>query len=188
MSRRFITNFKAMNDRQFMNFVEQVRQRKGMSIIIPPFKSPDYKDIAKALKILGLESGYKLKLPEYNMDTHTEVPVGYMYFLKLEHIGKEKIHGRSEGPTVSKTQQPTAGKAQEGGQRMGEMDTYSFISYNALTTLAESFGALSDDSKSRNEMVSEIVKTGETTFRAPQKAPVKELLNFYFTGLMIERR
>jgi len=188
MAKRFMLNFRSLSDRQFKLFIDQIKNRKGMSLIIPPFKAPSNQDLIKILNYLDLKPAYKLKLPEFNMNTFNEVPVGFMYFLKLEHIGREKIHGRSVGPTVAKTQQPTAGKQAEGGQRMGELDTYSFISYNALKTLSESFGPLSDDIKSKNEMLSEIVTTGHAEFKEPQMVPVKDLLNFYFTSLILERR
>jgi len=187
LSKSFLNNFRALTQKQFEEFLNELKNNKGFSIVIPPMRSPNYKDIILVLKALDLHDSYKLKLPEFGMETYNDVPVGYMYFLKLEHIGKEKIHGRSTGPVQQKSYQPTAGKSHEGGQRMGELDTYSFISYNALTTLSECFSSLSDDIKSKNEMISEIVQNGETTFREPKDIPVKDLLNHYFTSLILER-
>jgi len=110
-----------------------------------------------------------------------------MYILKLEHIAAEKLHARSTGPVTSKTFQPTAGKKRDGGQRMGELDTYSFISYNCPNLLAEFFGPLSDDHITKNEILSDIIQTGNAKYRTPKASPVRDLLNSYFISLMIWR-
>ena len=134
-----------------------------------------------------MKSTYKLKLPEFNTSTYHEVPVGYMYICKLEHMGDAKIYGRSTGPVSGKTSQPTSGKRNEGGQRMGELDTYSFISYNCPGVLAEFMGPLSDDYITKEEILSEIVKTGSAKYREAKTSPAKDLLNSYFTSLMLTR-
>ena len=186
-SRHLINNFKSLSDTKFGQFVNQVRKSGSMTILIPPFKAPSYREILVALKTLGLKGGYHLKLPEYNTSTKGPVPVGYMYMLKLEHIAKDKLHARSTGPLTSKTFQPTAGKKREGGQRMGELDTYSFISYNCPNLLAEFFGPLSDDHITKNEILSDIIQTGAAKYRTPKASPVRDLLNSYFISLMIWR-
>jgi DNA-directed RNA polymerase beta subunit len=141
----------------------------------------------ECLKILGLKAGYNLYLPEYNTKTDHIVPVGYTYQSKLEHIGEMKIYGRSTGPVTGKTGQPTAGKRREGGQRMGEQDTYSLISYNCPALIAEFFGPLSDDAVSKNEIISDIIQRGHAEFRTAKVSPVKDLLTSYFISLMLER-
>lgn len=186
-SKKLINKFRAMSDGQFKKFMQQIEKNKSMTILIPPFKAPAYKEILEALKIIGLKPGYKLKLPEYNTYTKSNVPIGYMYILKLEHIGRDKLHARSTGPITSKTLQPTAGKKREGGQRMGELDTYSFISYNCPSLLAEFFGPLSDDHVTKNEILSDIIQTGSAKYRTPKASPVRDLLNSYFISLMIWR-
>jgi len=186
-SKNLINKFRALNDTKFKLFIKQVKDSGSMTILIPPFKAPAYKEILAALKSLGLKGGYNLHLPEFNTKTKSKVPLGYMYILKLEHIAKDKLHARSTGPVTSKTSQPTAGKKREGGQRMGELDTYSFISYNCPNLLAEFFGPLSDDHKTKNEILSDIIQTGNAKYRAPKASPVRDLLNSYFISLMIWR-
>ncbi len=186
-SKKLINSFRAMSDTKFKEFMKQVKDSGSMTILIPPFKAPAYKEILAALKSLGLKAGYNLKLPEYNTKTKSKVPVGYMYMLKLEHIAKDKLAARSTGPVVSKTFQPTAGKKREGGQRMGELDTYSFISYNCPNLLAEFFGPLSDDHITKNEILSDIIQTGHAKYRTAKSSPVRDLLNSYFISMMIWR-
>jgi len=137
LSTRYIKRLAALTQNKFNQFIQEIQQNKGFTLIIPPFKQPTKNDLIKALKILGLSDGYKLKLPEYNKTTMNKVPLGYMYFEKLEHIASDKVFARSTGPMTSKTLQPTAGKKQMGGQRVGEMDVYSLLSYNAKTVLTE---------------------------------------------------
>ena len=171
----------------FKNLVIQIKTFGFIPLIIPPFKSPSLDQVMEALKLLGLKAGYNLYLPEYNTKTEYAVPVGYSYASKLEHIGAMKIYGRSTGPVTGKTGQPTSGKRREGGQRMGEQDTYSLISYNCPALIAEFFGPLSDDAVSKNEIISDIIQRGHAEFRPAKVSPVKDLLTSYFISLMLER-
>jgi hypothetical protein len=184
---RLIANIGKLSGAQYKLFVENIKRSGFYPIVIPPFQAPNNLDIEKALKVLGLKSGYKLKLPEFNTTTAQEVPVGYMYISKLEHLGSEKIYGRSTGPTVGKTAQPTAGKRREGAQRVGELDSYAFISYNCPNVLAEMMGPLSDDYITRDEIISEIIQNGEAGYKEAKISPARDLLNAYFTSLMLTR-
>ena len=184
-STKFINNLLKLNDAQFSLLWEQINNKKVFPIIIPPFKSPNFKMIGQALKSLDLKTKYKMYLPEFNCYTNYEVPFGYMYIYKLEHMGDMKIHSRSTGPVTGKVLQPTAGKAREGGQRLGEQESLSFVSYGALLTLQEFFGPLSDDHVTKNEIISDIIQTGKASYRIPKTNPSKDLLNAYFISLMI---
>ena len=187
-STKFIANLNGMSDTKFKMMVQQIRSTKVAPIIVPPFNSPNNKEIMAALKYLKLKPKYNLTLPEYNTKTKNAVPVGYLYLAKLEHIGDIKLHARATGPTVGKTLQPTAGKRREGGQRMGEGDTWAMISYNTPIAMSEFLGPLSDDIKTKNEMLTDIVQTGGAKFRETQASPTKDLLNAYFTGMMLEEK
>ena len=182
-----VAGLSRLSTAAFNDLIARVQQAGFYSIVVPPFQAPNNKNIKGALKALGLETGYKLTLPAYNTKTARPVPCGYMYISKLEHLGSEKIYGRSTGPVTGKTGQPTSGKRREGGQRMGELDTYSFISYNAPHVLAEFMGPLSDDYITREEILAEIVKTGEAGYKEPKVSPGRDLLNSYFISLMLER-
>jgi DNA-directed RNA polymerase subunit beta len=104
---------------------------------------------------------------------------------KLEHIGELKLHSRSTGPTKSKTGQPTEGKRKEGGQRMGEGDTWALASYNATTVLAEFFGPMSDDLSTKNAVITDIVQTGQAQYRKSKTSPTRDLLKSYLTAMML---
>jgi DNA-directed RNA polymerase subunit beta len=122
----------------------------------------------------GLDQGDGLEDPEGHPDGKVilrdgrtgqpfehAVAVGNMYLLKLEHIADEKIHARSTGPYSLITQQPLGGKAQFGGQRLGEMEVWALEAYGAATTLQEVLTLKSDDTHGRVKLYKAILK-GET--------------------------
>ncbi|NJK33753.1 MAG: DNA-directed RNA polymerase subunit beta [Oscillatoriales cyanobacterium SM2_2_1] len=86
------------------------------------------------------------------------VTVGRAYMLKLVHLVDDKIHARSTGPYSLVTQQPLGGKAQQGGQRFGEMEVWALEAYGAAYTLQELLTVKSDDMTGRNEALNAIVK------------------------------
>lgn len=81
-----------------------------------------------------------------------------MYMLKLEHIADEKIHARSIGPYSLITQQPLGGKAQRGGQRLGEMEVWGLEAYGAAHILQEMLTVKSDDTRGRVQLYKSILK------------------------------
>src|SRR5213078_5090598 len=94
-----------------------------------------------------------------------DVTVGIMYMLKLHHLVDEKIHARSIGPYSLVTQQPLGGKAQFGGQRLGEMEVWAMEAYGAAYGLQEFLTVKSDDVIGRTRMYEAIVK-GEHTLES----------------------
>jgi DNA-directed RNA polymerase subunit beta len=86
------------------------------------------------------------------------VTVGIMYMLKLHHLVEEKIHARSIGPYSLVSQQPLGGKAQFGGQRLGEMEVWAIEAYGAAYSLQEFLTVKSDDVAGRTRMYESIVK------------------------------
>ncbi len=89
------------------------------------------------------------------------ITVGYMLILKLEHIADEKIHARSTGPYALITQQPLGGKAQFGGQRLGEMEVWALEAYGASALLQEMLTLKSDDTRGRIQLYKAILKGEE---------------------------
>ena len=87
-----------------------------------------------------------------------EITVGYVYFLKLNHLVADKMHARSTGPYSLVTQQPLGGKAQHGGQRLGEMEVWALEAYGAAHTLQEMLTLKSDDVLGRREIYESVVK------------------------------
>ena len=86
------------------------------------------------------------------------ITVGRAYVLKLVHLVDDKIHARSTGPYSLVTQQPLGGRAQQGGQRLGEMEVWALEAFGAAYTLQELLTIKSDDMQGRNETLNAIVK------------------------------
>ena len=86
-----------------------------------------------------------------------KISVGVMYMIKLAHMVDDKLHARSEGPYTLVTQQPMGGKAQNGGQRFGEMEVWALEAYGAAYTLQEMMTIKSDDIVGRNRGYKAIV-------------------------------
>jgi DNA-directed RNA polymerase subunit beta len=103
------------------------------------------------------------------------VTVGMAYMLKLVHLVDDKIHARSTGPYSLVTQQPLGGKAQQGGQRFGEMEVWALEAFGAAYTLQELLTVKSDDMQGRNEALNAIVK-GKTIPRPGTPESFKVLM------------
>lgn len=131
----------------------------------PVFQSASVEKISSELEKAGLHSASKTTL----YDGLTGEPflnsvfTGYMYFLKLHHLVDDKMHARSTGPYSLVTQQPLGGKAQFGGQRMGEMEVWALEAYGAANTLQELMTIKSDDMTGRAKIYEGIVKGSPTT-------------------------
>jgi len=126
----------------------------------PVFNSVAYEDIAKMMKNSGLnESGTsRLFDGRTGEPIKNEVTVGYMYYLKLHHLADDKIHARSTGPYSLVTQQPLGGKAQFGGQRVGEMEVWAIEAYGAANILQEFLTVKADAMEGRTKIYESIVK------------------------------
>ncbi|MCX5748469.1 MAG: DNA-directed RNA polymerase subunit beta [Proteobacteria bacterium] len=139
----------------------------GVHLATPVFDGADEHEIKAALKMAGLAVGGQSRL----IDGKTGDPfanlvtVGVMYMLKLHHLVDDKIHARSIGPYSLVTQQPLGGKAQFGGQRLGEMEVWAMEAYGAAYALQEFLTVKSDDVLGRTRMYESIVK-GEHVLEA----------------------
>jgi len=126
----------------------------------PVFQSATTGMIENKLKEAGLPVSSKLKLYDgkTGLPFENEVFVGYVYMLKLHHLVDDKMHARSTGPYSLVTQQPLGGKAQFGGQRLGEMEVWALEAYGAANTLQELLTIKSDDMNGRAKIYESIVK------------------------------
>ncbi len=132
----------------------------GWKIATPVFDGAREADIFKCLKDAGYNENGKVMLKDGRTGEYFDNPVtvGYMYYLKLNHLVDDKIHARSTGPYSLVTQQPLGGKAQFGGQRFGEMEVWALEAYGAAYTLQEILTVKSDDVVGRVKTYESIVK------------------------------
>ncbi|MGQ9653754.1 MAG: DNA-directed RNA polymerase subunit beta, partial [Thermodesulfobacteriota bacterium] len=126
----------------------------------PVFDGATEPEIRQALKAAGLPvTGQEILYDGRTGEPfHRPITVGTMYMMKLHHLVDDKIHARSIGPYSLVTQQPLGGKAQFGGQRLGEMEVWAMEAYGAAYTLQEFLTVKSDDIAGRNRMYESIVK------------------------------
>ena len=135
-------------------------EKLGIYIATPVFDGATESEIQDLLKKAGLPPTGKTKLYDGRTGApfEQETTVGYAYILKLNHLVDDKIHARSTGPYSLVTQQPLGGKAQQGGQRFGEMEVWALEAYGAAYTLQELLTIKSDDVAGRSKIYEAIVK------------------------------
>ncbi len=132
----------------------------GMKVASPSFNGVPVSKIQELLKEANLpEDGKQQLFDGRTGDAFQErTTVGSMYMIKLNHMVADKIHARSTGPYTMVTQQPLGGKAQNGGQRFGEMEVWALEAYGAATTLQEMLTIKSDDVYGRSKAYESIIK------------------------------
>jgi DNA-directed RNA polymerase subunit beta len=135
----------------------------GMKVASPSFNGVPMSKIRSMLKEAGFPEDGKQQL--YDGRTggayKERTTVGSMYMIKLNHMVADKIHARSTGPYTMVTQQPLGGKAQNGGQRFGEMEVWALEAYGAANTLQEMLTIKSDDVYGRSKAYEAIIKKTE---------------------------
>jgi DNA-directed RNA polymerase subunit beta len=148
----------AMDSEELKASLQEIRN--GFVCKTPVFDGASEDDIWGLLKKAGLPDDGKSVLFDGRTgdQLHNRVTVGVMYMLKLHHLVDEKIHARSTGPYSLVTQQPLGGKAQFGGQRLGEMEVWALEAYGAANLLQEFLTVKSDDVTGRVKMYEKIVK------------------------------
>jgi len=148
-----------MSDKEVLECAKEI-SKEGVHMATPVFDGARDSDIKELLKLAKEETSgqsvlYDGKTGEKFMNS---VTVGIMYMLKLHHLVDDKIHARSIGPYSLVTQQPLGGKAQFGGQRLGEMEVWALEAYGAAHALQEFLTVKSDDISGRTNMYEAIVK------------------------------
>jgi DNA-directed RNA polymerase beta subunit len=136
----------------------------GLNVATPVFEGAKEIEIKDLLKKAHLPATGQIILYDGKSGEqfYKPITVGYMYMMKLHHLVDDKIHARSIGPYSLVTQQPLGGKAQFGGQRLGEMEVWALEAYGASYTLQEFLTVKSDDVSGRARMYEAIVK-GDAT-------------------------
>jgi DNA-directed RNA polymerase subunit beta len=151
-------DLKKMSDKDMKSLA--AFYRNGVHMATPVFDGAKEEEIKKLLVEADLSPTGQTTL----YDGHTgeafkeKITVGTMYMLKLHHLVDDKIHARSIGPYSLVTQQPLGGKAQFGGQRLGEMEVWAMEAYGAAHALQEFLTVKSDDMAGRTRMYEKIVK------------------------------
>jgi DNA-directed RNA polymerase subunit beta len=157
-SKEYDQIFAGISDEEIKDEISYIQD--GVHMTTPAFDGAQEEEISECLCEAGLPVSGQVVLYDGRtgepFDQH--VTVGIMYMMKLHHLVDDKIHARSIGPYSLVTQQPLGGKAQFGGQRLGEMEVWAMESYGAAYSLQEFLTVKSDDVAGRTRMYEKIVK------------------------------
>ena len=181
---------KNLNDLEVIEYSQKVLG--GIQLANPVFEGARETEIRKLLGTADLDELAQTTLYDGRTGEQfsEKVTVGVMYMLKLHHLVDDKIHARSIGPYSLVTQQPLGGKAQFGGQRLGEMEVWALEAYGAAYSLQEFLTVKSDDVAGRTRMYEAIVK-GENVLEPglPESFNVmcKELMSLGLDVKLVEK-
>ncbi|MBP1723696.1 MAG: DNA-directed polymerase subunit beta, partial [Deltaproteobacteria bacterium] len=154
----FSRGIEEMTDEELLEFVRSLSY--GIFMASPAFDGATEKEVKNLLKEAGRTVQVTLYDGRSGEPFDQKVTVGIIYMMKLHHLVDDKIHARSVGPYSLITQQPLGGKAQFGGQRLGEMEVWALEAYGAAYGLQEFLTVKSDDVLGRTRMYETIVKGG----------------------------
>ncbi len=156
--KEIVEKIDAMDEDQLVRFASQYR--KGVHMATPVFDGASENEIKDLLALANVgKTGQAVLFDGRTGEPFDKkVTVGIMYMLKLHHLVDDKLHARSIGPYSLVTQQPLGGKAQFGGQRLGEMEVWAMEAYGAAYSLQEFLTVKSDDMVGRTRMYEKIVK------------------------------
>ena len=138
-------------------------KKLGVHVATPVFDGAHISDIQEMMKEAGMDEDGKTVLYDGRTGEPFDhrISVGVMYMIKLHHMVDDKLHARATGPYSLVTQQPLGGKAQNGGQRFGEMEVWALYAYGAAHTLQEILTVKSDDVLGRVKVYESIIKGQE---------------------------
>ncbi len=158
---KFIEDFEEKHGKEALKDLARQTAKEGLHFTVPVFEGPTFKeDIKPMLEDLDLSNTGTFTLYDGRTGEPFDQPVavGCMYMMKLDHMIEDKLHARSVGPYSLVTQQPLGGKAQQGGQRLGEMEVWALKAYGAAYTLQEMLTYKSDDVAGRHKVYESIVR------------------------------
>lgn len=160
----FIKEYEKHHGEEGLQDLAHRTAQKGLHFRVPVFEGPSFEgDIRPMLRKLDLPetATYTLRDGRTGDVFDQPVTVGSIYIMKLNHMVDDKLHARCVGPYSLVTQQPLGGKAQEGGQRLGEMEVWALEAYGAAYTLQEMLTYKSDDVTGRHKVYEAIVRGDE---------------------------
>jgi DNA-directed RNA polymerase subunit beta len=153
--------FKIISDVKLRQLINDDKLK--MNIIIEPFTNIPIENIKSAAELLDIELDERVWIPKTNTWTKTKVPVGMQYINSLEQLAEDYESLRSTGGYMSLTGQPKKGRADMGGQSIGNLDVYNLLTYNCPHVLEEFMTFRSDDFKNKRISTIDIIQNGNTS-------------------------
>jgi len=158
-----------------------------LNYIIEPFTNLPMKKVKEAAKVLDIPLDEYVYIPELETWTKKKVPVGIQYMSCLEQLSTDYESLRSTGSYVSLTGQPKKGKANQGGQSVGNLDIYNLLTYDVPSILEELMTVRSDDFSSKREVITNIIQTGESDLpKSTGDANTKNLYDVHMIAMGLD--
>lgn len=155
-----------------------------LTVVIPPFSDVTFENIKTAADVLETPLDEKVYIPELDSWSKDAVPVGISYMQSLEQTSEVYSNVRSMGKYQSLTGQPVKGKAQGGGQSIGQLDVNAFLTYDIPSVRDELLSLRADDHKAKRSMINSIVNTGNSKLvQTKQTSQSKNLFDIYLTSM-----
>ncbi|MDD4081788.1 MAG: hypothetical protein PHD05_00240 [Sphaerochaetaceae bacterium] len=153
--------------------------------VVEPFEDISFQQIRDAAKFINIPLEEKVYISELDQWTDVPVPVGISYTMVLEHYSDVYANVRGTGKFTSLTRQPTKRKSQEGGQSIGGLDLYAFLTYDANNIISELLGPRSDEHKTKRELYNEIIENGEMPLlpTVTKTGGTKDIFNLFILGM-----
>ena len=158
--KEFVDSFENIHGEEGVMALARKTAKEGLRFTVPVFEGPEFEhDIKPILKDLNISQNGSYKIKDGRTGEYFDQPVtvGSIYMMKLNHMVDDKLHARSVGPYSLVTQQPLGGKAQFGGQRLGEMEVWALQAHGAAYALQEMLTYKSDDIAGRHKVYDAIV-------------------------------
>ncbi len=158
--KEFVETFEKTHGEEGLMSLARKTAKEGLRFTIPVFEGPAFeRDIQPILKDLNISQNGSYRIRDGRTGEYFDQPVtvGSIYMMKLNHMVDDKLHARSVGPYSLVTQQPLGGKAQFGGQRLGEMEVWALQAHGAAYALQEMLTYKSDDIAGRHKVYDAIV-------------------------------
>ena len=200
--RKFILDFYKIIDNTegnwYYNQLEKLLPQKlthedieNLYVVAPPFESTTVDQVKAAIEYVGSQFKYNVFDPIAGINLLNPVSVGFSYFFRMSHIAEEKLAARGLGNYSRKTCQPAAGKKNQGGQRLGEMEVAALIGHEAVYNLEECMTVKSDCITAKNNYIKSLISPDLEADKLDEIDRLPEsikLLNAYLTvtGVSVE--
>jgi len=183
MAKHVETNINSYTGNKLRNAIKD--DKINLFCLIEPFENISFENIKSAAKFINIPLEEKVYIPEYDKWTDVAVPVGISYYMFLEQHSYAYMNIRGSEKYSSLTKQPTKRKTNEGGQSVGALDIYSFLSYDANNIISELLGPRSDEHRVKRDMYNSIIETGiiPSVPDNPKKGGTKDIFNLYIIGM-----
>ena len=183
-----LNNYKEKDYKELLNKIQN-ESNFQFNFIVPPFHSIKFKNIKIVANKLKIPLDERIFIKELGVWTKKPVPVGYAYMSAMEQLSSDYESTRSRGSYVGSTGQPVTKKSRMGGQNIGNLDIFNLLTYDANNILKELMTVRSDNTRSKNEVINNIISTGKSNMPENiKKGKTQNLFNIMMLSIGLNIR